>query len=191
LTTSVEGVILKRHISFTGALDTLSDYDILVQPGGLSSGILPFLNPKNDTFAELLAVIQKFAKLGQSPRLGTNRIIMSVCTGALFLGYAGIFEGLEATTHFLALDDLRTVCQEYTVRAPGSKPATVVPEEPSQDFRYVLIQDAPIGTVRVISSGGISCGMDASLYLVGLLKGRDVAIAVANIMQYAWREMQV
>ena len=42
--------------------------------------------------------------------------------------------------------------------------------------------------VRVISSGGISCGLDATLYLVSQRLGKDTAVSVAEMMEYAWRE---
>lgn len=41
--------------------------------------------------------------------------------------------------------------------------------------------------VRIISSGGVSCGLDASLYAVELKVGRKAADAMAAMMEYAWR----
>ncbi|KAF8849099.1 class I glutamine amidotransferase-like protein [Acephala macrosclerotiorum] len=185
---SYEGALLARHISFPHALQCLSSFDILIQPGGLTADITPHLG--TPAFAEQLAIITAFAKLGSSPRLnGDLRIVMSICTGAIFCGYAGIFAGLDATTHFLALDNLKDVCNGYNVRAPGSAVTNVVPNPKNPDFRYVKVQTNPNGTARVISSGGISCGIDASLYLVSLLRGKNVAVNVADMMQYSWREM--
>lgn len=185
LTTSYEGVAIQRSVSFSHASETLSKYDILFQIGGLSKGISPHLNP-ND---EIILLIQKFSRLGYSHRLGDLRIMVSICTGALFFGYAGIFAGLDATTHFMSLGDLKTICQEYNTRAPGSKVTKVVPDPSDPAFRYVKVQVNPGATARVISSGGISCGLDATLYLVAYLFGRDLAIGTAGVMQYAWREM--
>ncbi|KAM3065491.1 hypothetical protein ACMFMF_010978 [Clarireedia jacksonii] len=190
ITTSYEGAKTQRHISFAKALETLGDYDVLIQPGGGPDSIVPHLYPDEDgTFAEQLSIIKRFSNLDPSPRLQAPRIIMSVCTGALFVGAAGIFAGLQATTHYLTLPTLTKICDAYTAKNEGSAATTVVPHPASTDFRYVKEQLSLDGRVRVISSGGISCGIDATLYLVELLKGRERALAVAQIMQYAWREM--
>jgi transcriptional regulator GlxA family with amidase domain len=185
LTTSYEGVAIQRSISLSQASENVSHYDVLIQTGGLTAGITPHF-----TFSdEVILLIQKFSRLGYSPRLGDLRIMMSICTGALFFGYAGIFTGVEATTHFKALYNLKEACQDYNIKVPGSKVTTVVPDPPDENFRYVKITENTEGTARVISSGGISCGLDATLYLVGLLLGRDLAVGTAGMMEYAWREM--
>lgn len=116
--------------------------------------------------------------------------MMSICTGALFFGSAGIFSGLDATTHFLSLSKLKILCDDYTRKhSSSSESARVVPDPASLNFRYVKEQRSRDGKVRVISSGGISCGIDATVYLVALVKGIGSALAVAQMMQYAWREM--
>ena len=40
--------------------------------------------------------------------------------------------------------------------------------------------------VRIISSGGISCGIDASLHVVKLLCGEQEAINTAALLDFAW-----
>jgi transcriptional regulator GlxA family with amidase domain len=183
-TTAYENVIVKRHISLSEAHANLSSYDILIQPGGGPDSIVPHLKDGDDHFKELLDVVTAFSKLGPSPR--GERVLMSICTGALFLGYAGVFDGLEATTHFLALDSLRTICGEYVARTPGAKETKVLPESLTQKVRQV---DAGLNEhgVRIISSGGISCGLDATLHLVSRRLGNEFAVGVANMMEYAWR----
>lgn len=44
----------------------------------------------------------------------------------------------------------------------------------------------PLGGMRVITTGGVTAGLDASLYLVGSLASHDSALEVARIMQYTW-----
>jgi len=43
-----------------------------------------------------------------------------------------------------------------------------------------------LGGLRVITSGGVSAGMDAALYLVSVLTSEDTANEVARVMQLTW-----
>jgi transcriptional regulator GlxA family with amidase domain len=43
-----------------------------------------------------------------------------------------------------------------------------------------------LGGLRVITSGGITCGLDASLYLVSIMVSEEAANEVARIMQHTW-----
>ncbi len=89
-------------------------------------------------------------------------LVLSVCTGALILGRAGLLDGLDATTHFGAYDELRAAAPACRVRS---------------DMRYV---DAG----RVITSAGVSAGIDMSLHVVARLLGPDVAQETARYMEY-------
>lgn len=44
----------------------------------------------------------------------------------------------------------------------------------------------PLGGMRVITTGGVTAGLDASLYLVGSLVSHESALEVARKMQYTW-----
>lgn len=159
-----------------------------IQPDGGPDSIMPHLVPNKPWFDELLDVVTAFAKLSPSPRIDAGeRVIMSICTGALLLGYAGVFDGLKAMTHYRALDQLCGVCADCVKRTPGTKGTKVVLDVPTDAIRYV---DAGLNEskIRVISSGGISCGLDATLYLVSQRLGKDTAVSVAEMMEYAWRE---
>ena len=93
-------------------------------------------------------------------------LVMSVCTGALLLGKAGLLDGLEATTHHAACDLLRE-------NAPG----TTVHE----DRRFV-------DNGRIVTSAGIAAGIDMSLYVVERLLEADTAKAAARHMKYPWEK---
>jgi transcriptional regulator GlxA family with amidase domain len=95
----------------------------------------------------------------QFPKL---ELLLSVCTGALMLAKAGLLEGLSATTHFRAMGELRAV-------APNT---TLCPTD-----RYV-------DNGKVITSAGISAGIDMSLYVVSRLLGAEKAADTARHMQY-------
>lgn len=116
---------------------------------------------------------------GISGRLNRPR---SICTGALFLGSLGIFDGTFCTTHWFAYDDLKERVKSAAL-ASGGQPGRVV------KARFV---DSGLNEsgIRVISSGGISCGIDASLYLVKLLLGEEEAISTAEILDYAYRKTE-
>jgi putative intracellular protease/amidase len=43
-----------------------------------------------------------------------------------------------------------------------------------------------LGGLRVITSGGITCGLDASLYLVSIMVSEEAAKEVERLMQYTW-----
>ena len=84
--------------------------------------------------------------------------VLSVCTGALILGKAGLLDGLTATTHHQAIELLGEIAPK----------ATVV-----EDERFV-------DNGKVITAGGISAGIDMSLYVVGKLLGEEKAIETAK-----------
>lgn len=45
-----------------------------------------------------------------------------------------------------------------------------------------------LGGLRVITSGGITCGLDASLYLVSIMVNEEAAEEAARYMQYEWKK---
>jgi transcriptional regulator GlxA family with amidase domain len=91
-------------------------------------------------------------------------LLLSVCTGALVLAKAGLLDGLAATTHFRAVEELR-------VAAPNT---TLCPTE-----RYV-------DNGKIVLSAGISAGIDMSLYVVSRLLGAEKAADTARHMQYEY-----
>lgn len=97
-------------------------------------------------------------------RAGEAKVTASVCTGALLLGKAGLLEGRRATTHWWTLDWMESLF-----------PATTV----VRDLHFV--EDGP-----VVTSAGISAGIDMTLCLVARLVGEDVARATARYMEYPY-----
>lgn len=92
----------------------------------------------------------------------SSELVLSVCSGALILAKAGLLDNLEATTHFMAVDLLKSI-------APTTK---VSPEK-----RWV-------DNGKVILSAGVSAGIDMALYVVEKLQGQEVAKEAAAYMQY-------
>jgi transcriptional regulator GlxA family with amidase domain len=89
-------------------------------------------------------------------------IIASVCTGSLVLAAAGLLAGRPATTHWAHYDDLAEI-----------DPSVVLDTE----ARYVDDGD-------VVTSAGVSAGIDMALHLVARLESPDVARAVRRAIQY-------
>jgi transcriptional regulator GlxA family with amidase domain len=92
--------------------------------------------------------------------------LASVCTGALLLGKAGLLDGRRATTHWKALELMRELF-----------PAVEVVED-----QHVVEDD------NVITSAGISAGIDLALRVVARHHGKDVARATARHMEYPFPE---
>ena len=91
--------------------------------------------------------------------------MLSVCTGSLVLAKAGLLDGLEATTHHGALDLLESVAPKTTVR---------------RDLRVV-------DNGHVITSAGVSAGMDMSFHVIARLLGEDQARETATYIEYPWQ----
>ena len=92
-----------------------------------------------------------------------TELTMSVCDGAIVLARAGLLEGLRATTHWGAVGSLR--------QFPG---VTVVPEA-----RFV-------DTGHVLSTQGVSAGIDGALHVVQRFLGAEAAWSDAHYLMYPW-----
>jgi transcriptional regulator GlxA family with amidase domain len=89
-------------------------------------------------------------------------LMTSVCTGALVYADAGLLDGHRATTHWASLDQLASLGHDIQV---------------CPDVRFVDDGD-------VITSAGVSAGIDMALHLVARLAGVDRARQVRRYMQY-------
>jgi putative intracellular protease/amidase len=93
------------------------------------------------------------------------KIVMSICNGAFIVAKAGLLDGLSATTTYGHIDELAAA-------APRTK---VVREQ-----RYV-------DNGKVITTAGLTAGMDGSLHVVERLLGRDLASRIALGLEYHWQ----
>ncbi|KAL8701327.1 MAG: hypothetical protein Q9201_004967 [Fulgogasparrea decipioides] len=109
--TALEPVTVKRHISISDARKSLENFDILIVPGGpllVVQGVVEANGPE-----------YQFVKSFINECKNEGRILMSVCSGAFILGATGILAGKTATTHSLALDGLKDICQEASKKFGG------------------------------------------------------------------------
>jgi transcriptional regulator GlxA family with amidase domain len=132
---------------------TIADHpalDILVVPGGYGTERV-VENPR------LLDWISRQHE--------TTALTTSVCTGAFVLAKTGLLDGKQATTHWAAIDSLRTTF-----------PAVVT-----------LDDQRVIDEGKVVTSAGVSAGIDMALYVVERQHGHAVAAETARGMEYDWR----
>ena len=92
--------------------------------------------------------------------------LASVCTGALILGNAGLLDGLRATTHWRSLQMMRELFPKVTV-----------------DSESHVVQQG-----KIITSAGISAGIDMALHVVANSYGEDIARLAARHMEYPFPE---
>jgi len=88
--------------------------------------------------------------------------LASVCTGALILGKAGLLDGLRATTHWRSLQTMQELFPNVTV-----------------DLKSHVVKAG-----KVITSAGISAGIDMALLVVAEYCGETIAHATARHMEY-------
>lgn len=94
-------------------------------------------------------------------------VLMSICTGALVLAKAELLSELTITTHHDNLSELEQLVD-------SSSTITV-------DNRY-------LDNGKILLAGGVSAGIDLSLYVIRKLLGDLVLSKTLNEMEYAWSE---
>ena len=126
------------------ALEDIPHPDVLVFPGGF--GTRPLL--QDERWLEWVRGAHE-----------SSTWTTSVCTGSLVLGAAGVLDGLEATSHWLALDLLATF---------GATPVS----------RRVVEQG------KVITAAGVSSGIDMALTLAARIAGDEAAQLIQLYIEY-------
>jgi putative intracellular protease/amidase len=92
------------------------------------------------------------------------KLTLTVCTGAFVPAKAGLLDGRTATTHHGAIDRLRAIAPRLTV---------------VEGKRFV-------DNGSIITTAGVSAGIDGALHAVARLLGRNVADDTARYMEYHW-----
>ncbi len=125
-------------------LDELASPEIVVVPGGHGQAQLMGDGPVHEWL--------RAADAGSS-------WTTSVCTGSLILAAAGLLAGRRATSHWLALEQLRALGVE------------AVPER--------VVFDG-----KIVTAAGVSAGIDMALALAARIAGPDVAQAIQLGIEY-------
>ncbi len=90
--------------------------------------------------------------------------VLSVCNGAFFLAKAGLLDGLEATTFASLINGLQAA-------APKAK---------------VVSNKRFVDNGKIITSAGLSSGMDGALRVIEKLIGKGYAQTIATNLEYNW-----
>jgi len=147
----------KRIVCARGGLKLMPDFEITTHPH-----LDVLVIPGGIVTAELKRkqIIEWIARTASKTQITT-----SVCTGAFLLGQAGLLKGKRATTHWEDIDDLRSMFPEIDVQA---------------EARWV-------DNGQIVTSAGISAGIDMSLHLVSRLESQELAVKTARQMEFEWQ----
>ncbi|MCV7075827.1 DJ-1/PfpI family protein [Mycobacterium szulgai] len=133
-------------VNCDATFDEIGAPDVVVFPGGIGTRVLV----GDEVISDWLQAVHPGTKF-----------TTSVCTGALLLGAAGLLDGLTATTHWRAAEELNRLGARYV-------PDRVVEHLPQ----------------RIITAAGVSSGIDMALRLVELLVDREAAQAAQLLIEY-------
>lgn len=172
---SARGLNIKVDLTVAQALERIETFDILLIPGGHPDLMMGMI--KEDV--GVLKFAKKFSEL-KNEEGKENRVMFSVCTGGLLLAATGALTGLKVTTHHWVIEVLPKV--EPT--------ATVISAFANKGLgRYVDGGQNKNGT-RILTAGGVTCGLDAALYLGELKAGREAAQTVADMTEHDWKRVE-
>ncbi len=141
-------IVTEGDTLLLGITHTLADTpspDVLVVPGGSTT-------PGEMVDDEVLDWLRRVHQ--------TTIWTVSVCTGALILGAAGILKGLPATTHWYKMGVLRIM---------GASPKP---------------QERIVQAGRIVTAAGVSAGIDLALWLAGEIAGQERAEAIQLTIEY-------
>ena len=144
----------KKSLTATGGLKIIADYtfnnfpkiDILIIPGGYGTRTL--LN--NEILLKWIKAVSDKAN-----------ITASVCTGSLLLAKAGLLEGKRATTHWGAIEALKSISKDIQV-----------------------ITERRVVNDEIITSAGVSSGIDMAFMIVENLYGEEVASDTSKYIEF-------
>ncbi|HLK29288.1 MAG TPA: DJ-1/PfpI family protein [Puia sp.] len=144
----------KEKIVAQGTLTIVPDYSIEDAP---PADIMVFFGGSTDAPSNDPALISWI----QSRKKSTE-YFLSVCTGAFIIGRAGLLDNLTATTFHSQIGSLRKMLPKTKVLS---------------NVRFV-------DNGNIITTAGISAGIDGALHLVEKLKGREFAKNIAAVIEY-------
>lgn len=165
---------MMRDVNLFSPAGDPANWDVIIVPGGSGSRT----QMRNE---KLLDWIRTFARINVDIPDRKRKVILSVCTGSLILATAGILDGMRVTTHHSARALIKVLAEEH-----GGDIEVVDDRIVEEALRGKGGEDFG---VDVITSGGVSSGIDASFYLVKRLIGAECAKDTASYIEYDWKDM--
>ncbi|WNC17579.1 DJ-1/PfpI family protein [Brevibacillus brevis] len=148
----------KSVTPLTGGLDLMPHYtfDEMDQLLGKSPDliVLPYM-PLGDP--------EKYQPVRQWIQKHSHTYILSICGGAINLADSGLLKGKSSTVHWQYFDQTKRFFPETNW---------------IRDQRYV------IGAEKMVSSAGLTSGIDATLYVISKQLGEDKAKQIAETLKY-------
>jgi transcriptional regulator GlxA family with amidase domain len=135
----------RLHVDIRHSFDDVPNPDVLLVPGG---NVCRRMARDGDPVVDWIRSAHEH-----------TTYTTAVCTGTLLLGAAGLLEGLQATTHWVAYDELRRY---------GARPTE----------QRVVFED------RIVTGAGVSAGIDLALEVVARLSGPEVAQSTQLLIEY-------
>jgi len=139
--TDAKGLVLTPERTLSEA----PQLDLLLMPGG--AGVNALMEDQ-----EILEFVRKQAT--------DARIMMSVCTGALVFGAAGLLKGRKATTHWAS---------HHLLNHFGATP----------------VKSRVVVDGRLVTTAGVTAGYDGALRVVEILRGTQAAQSLQLYLEYA------
>lgn len=128
----------------TRTFDDIDALDVVVVPGG-------FADRNIDANNDVVRFVQRIHP--------TTQWTTSVCTGSIYLGHAGLLDGLPATTHWASYERLQSL---------GALPT----------------EQRVVTHGKIITAAGVSSGIDMGLALVAALAGDEMAKLIQLAIEY-------
>lgn len=88
------------------------------------------------------------------------KLVVSVCTGSVILGKAGVLKGKRATSHWISREELSA-------------------------FGAIPVNQRVVWDGNVVTGAGVSAGIDLGLQIIGKLKGQEFAESIQLLAEYA------
>jgi transcriptional regulator GlxA family with amidase domain len=144
----------KEPITTQGILKIVPDYGIDEAP---AADMLAFFGGEADRVSRDPVLISWIKS-----RQASTTYFFSVCTGAFIVGRAGVLDGFTATTYHANVEALQELLPQTRVLS-----------------KVRFVDDG-----SVITTAGISAGIDGALHVVSRFKGEEAAKKVAAEMEY-------
>lgn len=146
----------EHRVRASNGMQMVADHTLNDAPGAFDLLLVPGgPGAYNDKHEPLQTWLRKASQA--SSRYG------SICTGAFILGEVGLLDGRQVTTHW-----------NYLERLAQRFPAAQVESD------RIYIQDG-----KLITSGGITAGIDMALAILAEDHGKKIAVAVAKVLLVA------